>query len=695
MLGNLLLSGETGPPTRLFTVKIAVDEEGSLNKQKKYLTKLIKEVSADFEKKFNMGFSITGWETWQSSNSARSIDSLAPSFFKQLGKKNTAVIFGVTFQEDLKGEYGLAFYEEGYVLIRAVKDPALQKKILKHEICHLFGAAHVDDRNSLMDRFLRGNKLKEKNKRIIELHRERNFQGVDSPAPRQNREKLISLYTGIARENEKLPAGNFSPKKRKDLRHWLTGVKISKKKSAVVQEAYVRLENVYIYLALLYIGQKKYGETISRCNRALRINPQLYEAYNLMGIAFRRSGEIDKAIRHYHKALELDRSSGKIYYNLGIAYAKRGERSSQPLKGGENGRSTFGQRNADSAAYFPGKTGNDFQPAASAYLKAIELNPNFAHPHNNLGYILLEQGDIEGAIARFREAISLNPYYGIARSNYANALLEQGQPEAAFAAVGKALELDPRLPGAHNILGMIYSQKGELEKAEQAYKKAISCDPVYYKGYYNLGNLYLNRGELKKAYNCFQKALTANPGFKAVYSALGDCYIMMGKFERAEEALKKILEIDSTNAKVYLNMSFIKIKKGDFTATVDFAKKALRLDPGLELAHQNLAIAFFMTSRLVEAEQEFTKAVEINPSLKQAWSSLGDIYLGAGKIEKARSAYEKCLQLDPKDGKVLNNLAVVYYYKKDYKQAKKFVEKAERLGFKVNEGFKKELEKHL
>ena len=36
-----------------------------------------------------------------------------------------------------------------------------------------------------------------------------------------------------------------------------------------------------------------------------------------------------------------------------------------------------------------------------------------------------------------------------------------------------------------------------------------------------------------------------------------------------------------------------------------------------------------------------------------------------------------------------------YHYKKDYKKAFKHMQEAERLGFKVNEGFKKELGKHL
>lgn len=661
LLTNSFFAAEKIPGTKMFTLRAAVDEECNLAQEKENLLRLIEEVSGEFEKEFHTGFSVAEWAEWQSENSAASIDDLAPAFFKQVTKKKADIAIGFTCQENLRGRYGVAFYEEGYILIRVVKDPALLKQVLKHELAHLFGATHVDDPDSLMDRFLRGDKIKEKNREIIELHRERNFKGVDFPAPSQNWQRLLVLYLEVARENEKLSNSRLSPRECRELKMWLTGTALSKRKSEKLQQAYSKLENVYIYLSLLYIEMKEYGQVIGECEKALRIAPSLYEAYNLMGIASRRGGHIDRAIRCYRNALKINRSSSKIYYNLGIAYAKKG----------------------------------DLEQALSAYMKAIELNPNFGHVRNNVGYIYLEQGNIAGAEAKFREAVSLDRFYPIAHSNLANVLLKQGKIDEACERVKKALALDPKLPGPHNILGMIYSQRGELREAEQEYREAISIDPDYYKGYANLGNIYLKSKEYAKAGECFTKAITINPKFAAAYTGLGDCYIRLGEYKKAGDILEKALKIDEKNTKIYLNLSFIKIKKGLYPAAISHLKKAIEIDPELDMAHQNLGIAYFLSGRVDDAERALVRAAEINPRLKETWSILGDLYLAGHEIDKARQAYEKSLAIDPHQGKVHNNLAVVYYYKKEYKEASRHIEEAGRLGFKVSGGFKKELEKHL
>ncbi len=113
------------------------------------------------------------------------------------------------------------------------------------------------------------------------------------------------------------------------------------------------------------------------------------------------------------------------------------------------------------------------------------------------------------------------------------------------------------------------------------------------------------------------------------------------------------------------------------------------------MAHYNLGIAFFMTGQFNKAENAFIKAIGINPRLNKAWSGLGDLYFHNRQLEKARISYLKSLEIDPMDGKIHNNLAVTYYYEKKFPKALQHVKEAEKLGFPVNEEFKKELKKSL
>src|SRR5262249_60734905 len=66
--------------------------------------------------------------------------------------------------------------------------------------------------------------------------------------------------------------------------------------------------------------------------------------------------------------------------------------------------------------------------------KAIELDPNVASWHNNLGNALREQGKPDEAIAAHRKAIELDPKYAPAHTGLGNALYDQGKLDEAIAA---------------------------------------------------------------------------------------------------------------------------------------------------------------------------------------------------------------------------------------------------------------------
>jgi tetratricopeptide (TPR) repeat protein len=59
--------------------------------------------------------------------------------------------------------------------------------------------------------------------------------------------------------------------------------------------------------------------------------------------------------------------------------------------------------------------------AIACFRKAIELDPKFAKPHNNLGLALADKGQVDEAIAGYKKAIELDPKHAYARTNLAKA----------------------------------------------------------------------------------------------------------------------------------------------------------------------------------------------------------------------------------------------------------------------------------
>jgi tetratricopeptide (TPR) repeat protein len=97
----------------------------------------------------------------------------------------------------------------------------------------------------------------------------------------------------------------------------------------------------------------------------------------------------------------------------------------------------------------------DEQKAIDNYQKTLQMTPNDAGLHNNLGSVYAEMGKVADAQAEFQKAAALNPsgasgyYY-----NLGVVMVNQGKMEEASTALKKATDLDPNNANAFYWYGM-------------------------------------------------------------------------------------------------------------------------------------------------------------------------------------------------------------------------------------------------
>jgi len=103
--------------------------------------------------------------------------------------------------------------------------------------------------------------------------------------------------------------------------------------------------------------------------------------------------------------------------------------------------------------------------ACDAYRAALELEPEFADAHVNLGRLLHEVGDVYAALVHYRAALSLRPGDTTAAFNVGVALEDLGATVDAITAYRRALECDPRNPDAHYNLARLLEQDGKPDLA--------------------------------------------------------------------------------------------------------------------------------------------------------------------------------------------------------------------------------------
>lgn len=99
-------------------------------------------------------------------------------------------------------------------------------------------------------------------------------------------------------------------------------------------------------------------------------------------------------------------------------------------------------------------TNRKFAIATSANRKAVELAPDYAAHHSNLGLSLMHENKLDEAGAAYDRAIALDPLLSAAYLNRANIYRLQGNPEAEENALRQCLQIDPTLAEVQYGLGI-------------------------------------------------------------------------------------------------------------------------------------------------------------------------------------------------------------------------------------------------
>lgn len=154
-----------------------------------------------------------------------------------------------------------------------------------------------------------------------------------------------------------------------------------------------------------------------------------------------------------------------------------------------------------------------FEEAAIHYRGIVELSPEYAEAHNNLGNALDRLGDSAEAESHFREALRLKPDFAFAHHNLGNALLHQNSPFTSLSSYRKAIKLDPSEPGFYFSLANAQLAAREAPaKAIETLQKALKLNPKFESAHFLLGYLYERTDEREKAVSSYQTVLKLNPG---------------------------------------------------------------------------------------------------------------------------------------------------------------------------------------
>ena len=245
----------------------------------------------------------------------------------------------------------------------------------------------------------------------------------------------------------------------------------------IVKELERNLSETDSKKAHLYLGFV-YGNT-GNPQKAIELLKSMedFEAYQLLGSAYEKIGEANKAILYYKKALNIE-TSLNILYNLGRLYIAEGE-----LEKGINYLEAAVKKDEKFAAAYP--------PLIDAY-RRMGLEDKYAETKQvfekvsayteektifERGLKFSTEGRYADAIEEFKRFLEISPLNPAGRSNLGFAYYMTGNYDGAYQEFQKTLEIDSKFPNAYYGLGLIYNKKGETEKAKGYFEEYLKLEP--------------------------------------------------------------------------------------------------------------------------------------------------------------------------------------------------------------------------
>ncbi len=327
-----------------------------------------------------------------------------------------------------------------------------------------------------------------------------------------------------------------------------------------------------------------------RIRRAIAITGNA-DFYSHLGEAYRRLGDLTRAIDACRAALRIDPSHVHALNNLGVALLQQGATSD----------------------------------ARDLFAQAVRLSPGFAIALNNLGNALRLLGDRDGALAAFRRGVEADPAYGEAHSNLGQLLLDLLQRSSALEHCRRAAALQPDLPQAHNNLGNALREAGQLDEAKQSYAQALRLDPRNAMILGNVAQALQEEGLLGEALAWYQRALDADPASPRTYANLASCLQELERFGEARKAYEEALTRDPMCAQAHAGIGRILGDEGDYDQALGHYRKAIAAQPDFSPAYTGLAMVYAELGRLEEAERASREAIRRDPEDSAAFAMLAEI----------------------------------------------------------------------
>jgi tetratricopeptide (TPR) repeat protein len=405
--------------------------------------------------------------------------------------------------------------------------------------------------------------------------------------------------------------------------------------------------NLYVLaMAGAYRRLQMNNEISDKCNKAIELDPNNADAWNMKGWAQSNLGKYEEAIRCFDKAIELDPNNADAWYNKGATLytTKRYDKAIECCN-----KAIEINNNSDAAR------ANKVIYETKRYDDVIGdriLANTFVKKGISLG--ILKQ--CEEAIRCFDKAIELDPDNGPAWTNKSWALNLLSRYDEAIECCNKAIEINNNQKMAWFNKGVSLDKLERFYEAIECYDKTIELDP-------NDANAWMNKGtsldKLERFYEaieCYDKTIELDPDNADHWMNKGATLDKLERFYEAIECCNKAIEINPNNANAWNSKAWILANTNRHNEALPLVERSLEINPNNANALDTKGFILYNSGQYKEALEYYDKALNIYPEYSECLSHKGLSFVKLDKIDNAKECYNEAIKID-------SNNAYAWYYR--------------------------------
>lgn len=247
---------------------------------------------------------------------------------------------------------------------------------------------------------------------------------------------------------------------------------------------------------------------LSDAGHVIRLNSNAAVAYNLRASAYRRLGELERAIAEFKKAAELylEQKDAASCRRCLEAIQQLRPAPERPVEQPNPGTITANPEKEFYERILAKAQKGDRDGAMADITWALQVDSQDAKAYCCRGLLRWQQGEGRAALTDFNQALRLNSQDAVAYSYRGAVRVQLGDHQGAVADFNEALRIAPQDSSIYLNRGNAYRVMGNYLAAVADYEKVLQINPNDGKAYYYRGMAYACLEEVQKATEDYQQA---------------------------------------------------------------------------------------------------------------------------------------------------------------------------------------------